>query len=135
MKNAFWGGGAPISFAKRRDAIVEKLIKYDPTSEVQRDEFQKAIEKILKEESDAFYLLGDARYQLDANAKGEKDWRVRDINRLLTRYREDRPIKDAQRWARTALIVAFIALGSSLVSAVADLPHAWAIITGQPAGQ
>jgi hypothetical protein len=132
--NILCGGGAKHrSFSDRLADVVNNLSKF--TEEQQRDDFQKAIENILKSDADAFYVLGEVRYKFDPDAKGEKDWRVRDINRLLTRYREDRPIEDARRWARAALIVAFVALGSSLVSAVADIPQAWSIITGRPSAR
>ncbi|MFL5279604.1 MAG: hypothetical protein ACJ8AW_01040 [Rhodopila sp.] len=60
-----------------------------------------------------------------APSSGDNDWRITYINRILSRHREDRPIKDARKWARLALIGAALALILSCVGAAADFPRAW----------
>jgi hypothetical protein len=129
-----------------REKIAGFQLEHEKT---RRSEFQQVILGILEaREDDGFFVLGDIRYRLNPKGKGgDEDWRCRDINRLLTRYREDRPIKDAQRsaqraiehaqqeaenahWlARLALFISGVALLSSLVSSIADSPNAWKVLT------
>jgi len=104
---------------------------FDFGDESRRSEFQSIIWKIVAEDEKNYYALGDIVYDLKpVISKGEfyKDWRRRDINRIITRYREDRPIEDARRWAKIAIFLALIALASSLVSAITDFSKALDIL-------
>jgi hypothetical protein len=111
-------------FLDHREEALKKISGFEPTDESRRSKFQKTIRDILDEQEDGFYVLGDLLYYLTPKLASEDDWRRRDINRLLTRHREDRPIRDARRWALLALFIALIALASTFVSAIADLPAA-----------
>lgn len=111
-------------FLKHLEDARKRIDGFTQDDEKQRSEFQRVIREILEEQEDGYYVLGELRYDLGLKDKND-NWRVRDINRLLTRYREDRPIKDARRWAKFAIFLALIALASSLVSAIADLDEMW----------
>ena len=117
-------------FVARRVQVLDKLQKFTVEDETRRTEFQGLIRDILSKDTETgFFLLGDAAYHLQPDDRGNADWRRRDINRLLSRYREDRPIEDAKWWAKTALIIALIALASSFVSAIADFNNAKRTVT------
>lgn len=127
-------------FLQDRDKkTAEYEENYPLDLEDRRVEFQKEIFEILKQ-PDGFQLLGDIRYKLEPGQRDRiRDWRVRDINRLLTRYQQDRPIEDARRlaieakdqardaawWAKWAFGIALAALLTALVSALNDAPGAW----------
>jgi hypothetical protein len=127
------------AFLQTRDRMANYYTaKYPLDQEQNRAEFQKDILELLKERN-GFQLLGDIRYKLEPGQKDRtKDWRARDINRLLTRYQQDRPIEDARRladdarrraeaadgWAKWAIVIALLALLGALVSAINDLPQA-----------
>jgi hypothetical protein len=117
-------------FVARRVQILDRLQKFTVDDETRRTEFQGGIRDILRKDTETgFFLLGDAALYLQPDNRGDTDWRRRDINRLLSRYREDRPIEDAKWWAKTALSIALIALASSCVSAIADFNNAKAVVT------
>jgi len=105
-----------------------KINEYAVEDEDKRDKFHRYLREVSKRD-DGFYILGDVQYLLCGEPL-PPDWRQRDVNRRLTRYREDRPIKEARNLALVALLVALVALFSSLVSAVADFPRAWCIVAG-----
>jgi hypothetical protein len=129
-----------VKFLQDRDnKVAEYEEKYPLDQENKRAAFQGEILELLEHQS-GFQLLGDIRYKLQPGEKDRiKDWRARDINRLLTRYQQDRPIEDARRlaeeaqrqardagwWAKWAFGIALAALSSALVSAVNDAPGAW----------
>lgn len=115
-------------FLVHRTEALRQIAEFRADDESRRSEFQRTIRNILEKREDGFYVLGDLTYCLEPRLTSEQDWRRRDINRLLSRHREDRPIKDARRWAQFALGIALIALASSSVSAVADFPTAWEAI-------
>jgi len=116
-------------FLKDCDDVYARLRGYSIGDQSNRSAFQKEVQKILDENRAVnFYALGEMDYRLDQPpakpADSKQDWRRRDINRILTRHREDRPIEDARKWAKFALILASLALGSAIVSAIVDLPDA-----------
>ena len=116
-------------FLKDCDDVYARLRGYSIGDQSNRSAFQKEVQKILDENPAAnFYALGEMDYRLEPLPKNQfeakHDWRRRDINRILTRHREDRPIQDARKWAKFAVILASLALASAIVSAIADLPGA-----------
>jgi hypothetical protein len=112
-------------FLSACDDVYEHLRGFSPADEDRRSEFQAEVRRLLEAKPINFNALGEMEYRLEPRDAGRHDWRRRDINRILTRYREDRPIADARRWARLAVILALLAFASSIVSAINDAPGSW----------
>lgn len=98
--------------------------KYNINEPQQSTTFRDFLKKRIKGRTE-YYLFGDVRYLLQPELDSRMDWRVREINRALTYYKDEEQHQREKRWSILASIIAVSSLLTALVSAFSDLPQAW----------